>query len=174
MSDLLTRNGKHRIRKVNELEFEIERNETKKMKVPVTIYANDKLISKMILDRTIDQAVNVSTLPGVMKHVVVLPDGHEGYGFPVGGVAATDLQEGVISPGGVGYDINCGVRLIKTSLVERDLRQNLRELVNDLYKSIPLGVGSEGAIKLSRSELDELLVEGTNWAIERGYGWNQD
>ena len=91
------------------------------MKVPVTIYANDALISKMTLDRTIHQATNVSTLPGVKKHVVVLPDGHEGYGFPVGGVAATDLHEGVISPGGVGYDINCGVRLIKTSLSEKIL-----------------------------------------------------
>src|SRR5688500_11015725 len=83
------------------------------MKVPVTIYANELLISKMVTDRTVDQAANVATLPGIKKHVVVLPDGHEGYGFPVGGVAATDLEEGVISPGGVGYDINCGVRMIR-------------------------------------------------------------
>jgi len=174
MSDLLTRSGNHRVRKISDLEFQIEKDESKGMKVPVIIYANDNLVSKMIMDRTIDQAVNVSTLPGVIKHVVILPDGHEGYGFPVGGVAATDFQEGVISPGGVGYDINCGVRLIKTGLTEKDLRPKLKDLVNELFKSIPLGIGSEGAVKLTRSELDELLVEGTDWAIERGYGWKQD
>ena len=174
MSDLLTKSGNHRVRKISDLIFQVEKNESKGMKVPVTIYANDNLISKMITDRTIDQATNVATLPGVIKHVVVLPDGHEGYGFPVGGVAATDLEEGVVSPGGVGYDINCGVRLIRTGLNESELRPRLKDLVNELFKSIPTGVGSEGAFKLARSELDELLVEGTNWAIERGYGWDQD
>ena len=144
------------------------------MNVPVTIYANDDLISKMTIDRTIHQAANVSTLPGVMKHVVVLPDGHEGYGFPVGGVAATDIHEGVISPGGVGYDINCGVRLIKTSLSENDLRPRLKDLVNELFRSIPSGVGSEGRVKLTKADLDELLLEGVEWAIGRGYGWEQD
>jgi tRNA-splicing ligase RtcB (3'-phosphate/5'-hydroxy nucleic acid ligase) len=174
MSDLLTKSGNHRVKKISDLIFQVEKNESKGMKVPVTIYANDNLISKMITDRTIDQATNVATLPGVIKHVVVLPDGHEGYGFPVGGVAATDLEEGVVSPGGVGYDINCGVRLIRTGLNEAELRPKLKDLVNELFKSIPTGVGSEGAFKLARSELDELLVEGTNWAIERGYGWDQD
>jgi tRNA-splicing ligase RtcB (3'-phosphate/5'-hydroxy nucleic acid ligase) len=174
MTDLLTKTGNHRVRKISDLKFQIEKDESKGMRVPVIIYANDNLVSKMILDRTIDQAVNVSTLPGVIKHVVILPDGHEGYGFPVGGVAATDFKEGVISPGGVGYDINCGVRLIRTDLTEKDVRPKLKDLVNELFKSIPSGVGSEGAVKLTRSELDELLVEGTNWAIERGYGWRQD
>lgn len=174
MSNLLTKSGNHRVRKISDFIFQVEKNESKGMNVPVTIYANDNLISKMITDRTIDQATNVATLPGVIKHVVVLPDGHEGYGFPVGGVAATDLEEGVVSPGGVGYDINCGVRLIRTGLNEAELRPRLKDLVNELFKSIPTGVGSEGAFKLARSELDELLVEGTNWAIERGYGWDQD
>jgi tRNA-splicing ligase RtcB len=174
MSELLTRSGSHRVRKISDEIFRIEKNESKGMNVPVTIYANDNLISKMITDRTIDQAANVATLPGVVKHIVVLPDGHEGYGFPVGGVAATDLQDGVVSPGGVGYDINCGVRLIRTALSESDLRPRLKDLINELFKSVPTGVGSEGAFKLTRSELDELLVEGTNWAIERGYGWGQD
>src|ERR671919_2238961 len=153
MSELLTKSGSHRIRKISDLVFQIEKNESKGMNVPVTIYANDSLISKMVIDRTIDQAVNVSTLPGVRKHVVVLPDGHEGYGFPVGGVAATDLEHGIISPGGVGYDINCGVRLIRTSLFERDLRTKLKDLVNGLFSSIPSGVGSEGTVKLTKSEL---------------------
>ena len=124
--ELVTRSGNHRVRKVSDLEYRIDANPAKGMNVQVTIYANDSLISKMMTDRTIDQAANVATLPGVKKHVVVLPDGHEGYGFPVGGVAATDIENGVISPGGVGYDINCGVRLIRTNLTENDLRPRLK------------------------------------------------
>jgi tRNA-splicing ligase RtcB len=174
MSALVTRIGNHKVTKINDFEFRVEMDRSKGMNVPVTIYANDDLISKMITDRTIHQATNVSTLPGTKKHVVVLPDGHEGYGFPVGGVAATDAQEGVISPGGVGYDINCGVRLIRTGLSERDLKPRLKELVNELFKSIPSGVGSTGKIKLTKAELDDLLVEGIDWAIRKGFGWEQD
>ena len=92
----------------------------------------------------------------------------------VGGVAALDLEEGVISPGGVGYDINCGVRLLRTALTEKDITSKIKDIVNELFTSIPLGVGSKGTIKLSKSELDELLVEGVDWAIEQGYGWKQD
>jgi tRNA-splicing ligase RtcB len=174
MDQLLTKSGNHTVKKVNDFEFQIEKDSSKGMKVPVTIYATDNLVSKMAMDRTIDQAVNVSTLSGVRKHVVVLPDGHEGYGFPVGGVAATDLDEGVISPGGVGYDINCGVRLIATTLTEKDIQPKIKDLINELFRSIPSGVGSQGAIKLTKSELDELLIEGAKWAIEHGYGWEQD
>ena len=103
-----------------------------------------------------------------------MPDGHEGYGFPVGGVAAMDAEEGMISPGGVGYDINCGVRLLRTNLTEENVRPKLGELVNDLFKSIPSGVGSKGAVRLTQSELDEVLVKGVMWAIEHGYGTNDD
>src|ERR687897_3316415 len=174
MNELITKHGNHKIQKVNDFEFRLEKNETKGMNVPVTIFSDDLLISKMVADRTIDQAANVATLPGVRKHVVVLPDGHEGYGFPVGGVAATDLVEGVISPGGVGYDINCGVRLIRTNLTERDVRPRLKDLVNELFRSIPIGVGSEGAFRLTGPELDELLLEGVDWAIEHGYGYKED
>ena len=172
--ELVTRSGNHQIRKISDLQYCIDANPARGMKVPVTIYANDSLISKMITDRTIDQAANVATLPGVRKHVVVLPDGHEGYGFPVGGVAATDMEEGVISPGGVGYDINCGVRLVRTNLTESDLRPRLKDLVNELFRSIPSGVGSEGTVKLTKSELDVLLVEGVGWAVKHGYGTDDD
>ncbi|MFL6400295.1 MAG: RtcB family protein [Nitrososphaeraceae archaeon] len=174
MSELLTKSGNHRVKKINDFIFKIEKDSSKGMNVPVTIYATDNLISKMVSDRTIDQAANVSTLPGVTKNVVVLPDGHEGYGFPVGGVAALDLEEGVISPGGVGYDINCGVRLLSTSLIEKDVKPNIKNLVNELFRSIPSGVGSQGSVKLTESNLDELLIEGVKWAIEKGYGWKQD
>ena len=174
MNKIITKRGNHVIEKLNEFEFKINVDNSKKMNVPVTIYADDNLILKMSEDRTLDQAVNVSTLPGVRKHVVVLPDGHEGYGFPVGGVAATDMEEGVISPGGVGYDINCGVRLLRSNLNVNQVKPHLKNLINELFNSIPSGVGSEGAIKLTRSELDELLIEGVDWAIEHGYGYKQD
>jgi tRNA-splicing ligase RtcB len=174
LDELITRSGKHRIKKVNDFVFRIEADQTKAVNVPVTIYANDSLISKMIGDRTLDQAANVTSLPGIKRHVVVLPDGHEGYGFPVGGVAATDLECGVISPGGVGYDINCGVRLVRTNLAEKDARPKLKELVNELFGSIPSGVGSKGTIKLTNSELDDLLVEGAKWAVRHGYGTEDD
>ncbi len=161
-------------KKVGDLEYVIERDSSRGMKVPVTIFANETLMQKMITDRTIRQAINVSTLPGVQKHVVVLPDGHEGYGFPVGGVAAMDAEDGMISPGGVGYDINCGVRLLRTNLTEKNLRPVLRELVTDLFNSIPSGVGSKGAVRLNPSQLDEVLVRGVKWAIDNGYGSNND
>lgn len=173
MTEIATRAGL-KVKKVGDMNFRIDADTSRGMKVPVSIYANDSLISKMVTDRTIDQAANVATLPGVRKHVIVLPDGHEGYGFPVGGVAATDAEEGVISPGGVGYDINCGVRLIRTNLTESDVRPRIKDLVNELFRSIPSGVGSEGAVRLSKSELDELLVEGVGWAIRHGYGTSHD
>ena len=161
-------------KKIGNMTYKIEKDETLGMRVPVVIYADDQLLEKMMSDRTIKQAVNVSTIPGVLQNVVVLPDGHEGYGFPVGGVAAMDAEEGMISPGGVGYDINCGVRLLRTNLKEQDVRPKLKELVNDLFNSIPSGVGSKGAIRLSTSQLDEVLVKGVPWAIDNGYGTKDD
>lgn len=161
-------------KKIREMEYRIEADPSKGMKVPVTIYADEKLLQKMLTDRTIQQAINVSTIPGVLKHVVVLPDGHEGYGFPVGGVAAMDAENGMISPGGVGYDINCGVRLIKTNLTEKDVRPRLKDLVTELFTSIPSGVGSKGAVRLTSSDLDEVLVKGVQWAVDHGYGSKDD
>ena len=161
-------------KKIGNLTYKIEKDKTIGMNVPVIIYANEKLLEKMMSDRTIKQAVNVSTIPGTVQNVVVLPDGHEGYGFPVGGVAAMDAEEGMISPGGVGYDINCGVRLLRTNLKEQDVRPKLKELVVDLFNSVPSGVGSKGAIKLSNSQLDEVLVKGVPWAVDNGYGVKGD
>jgi len=161
-------------KKIGNMTYKIEKDEALGMRVPVVIYADDQLLEKMMSDRTIKQAVNVSTIPGILQNVVVLPDGHEGYGFPVGGVAAMDAEEGMISPGGVGYDINCGVRLLRTNLKEQDVRPKLKELVNDLFNSIPSGVGSKGAIRLSTSQLDEVLVKGVPWAIDNGYGTKED
>ena len=161
-------------KKIGKMKYQIEPDSSRGMRVPVTIYADEKLLEKMMSDRTIQQAINVSTIPGILGSSVVLPDGHEGYGFPVGGVAAMDAKEGMISPGGVGYDINCGVRLLRTNLSENDVRPKLKELISDLFNSIPSGVGSKGAIKLSPSQLDEVLVKGVPWAVENGYGRTED
>ena len=161
-------------RKIGENQYQIDADSNLGMKVPVRIYADEPLMQKMLSDRTIMQARNVASIPGIVGHSVVLPDGHEGYGFPVGGVAAMDADEGMISPGGVGYDINCGVRLLRSNLTEDIVRSKLKELVTDLFSSIPSGVGSKGAVKLTHSELDEVLVKGVNWAIDHGYGSSDD
>jgi tRNA-splicing ligase RtcB len=161
-------------KKIGENQYQIDADSNLGMKVPVRIYADEPLLQKMLSDRTIMQARNVSCIPGIVGQSIVLPDGHEGYGFPVGGVAAMDAEEGMISPGGVGYDINCGVRLLRTNLTEQVVRSKLKELVNDLFSSIPSGVGSKGAVRLSPSELDEVLVRGVSWAIDHGYGSTND
>lgn len=161
-------------KKIGEYQYQIDADSNLGMKVPVRIYADEPLLQKMLTDRTISQAQNVSCIPGILGQSIVLPDGHEGYGFPVGGVAAMDAKEGMISPGGVGYDINCGVRLLCTTLDEATVRSKLKNLVTDLFSSIPSGVGSKGAVKLKPSELDEVLVKGVNWAIEHGYGTAHD
>ena len=166
--------AKYPIEQISDFEFQIDSKTRPGMKVPVKIYANEKLLSKMLTDRTIDQAVNVTHLPGLCKHVTVLPDGHEGYGFPIGGVAATDPDDGVISPGGVGYDINCGVRLIRTNLTEKDVRPKIRELTRELFKAVPSGLGSKAAVRLTPSQLDQVLEDGVQWAIRNGYGWSSD
>ncbi|MHB2035461.1 MAG: RtcB family protein [Nitrososphaerales archaeon] len=160
--------------KIGDVEYRIEQSARPGMRVPVTIYANESLIEKMQTDRTIDQAVNVTHLPGVKKHMIVLPDGHEGYGFPIGGVAATDFETGVISPGGVGYDINCGVRLIRTNLTEKEIRPKLRELVKEVFHAVPSGLGNVGALNLSIPQLDSVLSEGVKWAVNNGYGTDSD
>ena len=161
-------------KKVGDMEYVVEPTSENEMNVPIRIFADDELLKKMLTDRTIWQATNVASMPGIVGHGVVLPDGHEGYGFPVGGVAAMDAEEGMISPGGVGYDINCGVRLLRTNLTEETIRPKLKELIVDLFNSVPSGVGSKGAIKLSHSELDEVLVRGVQWAIDNGYGNSND
>ena len=161
-------------KKIGENQYQIDADPNTGMNVPVRIYADEPLLQKMLSDRTIMQARNVASIPGIVSHSVVLPDGHEGYGFPVGGVAAMDAEEGMISPGGVGYDINCGVRLLRSNLTEQTVRSKLKDLVNDLFSSIPSGVGSKGAVRLTNSELDEVLVNGVNWAIDHGYGSSDD
>jgi len=144
------------------------------MKVPARIYADEDLLAKMRTDRTIQQCVNVAHLDGICNYSITMPDGHEGYGFPIGGVAATDYDEGLISPGGVGYDINCGVRLIRTNLTEEEVRPQLPKLVDTIFNFIPSGLGSRGQIKLTPIELDKAVTDGLDWAIDKGYAWPED
>jgi len=145
------------------------------MRVPGIVFANKELLEKMQTDRTLQQCVNVAHLPGIYKHAITLPDGHEGYGFPIGGVAATDYDQGVISPGGVGYDINCGVRLVTTNLEEQDIRPKLGELASVIFDNVPCGLGSRRKdFKVTAHDLDNLVVEGVQWVIDQGLGWAED
>ncbi|MFB3889583.1 MAG: RtcB family protein [Candidatus Bathyarchaeia archaeon] len=145
------------------------------MRVPGLVYANEALLEKMKTDRTLQQCANVTTLPGIYKNAITLPDGHEGYGFPIGGVAATDFDEGVISPGGVGYDINCGVRLLTTNLSEPEVRPKLTQLAGIIFENVPSGLGSRRKdFKISSTDLDNLVSEGVQWLINRGMGWPED
>jgi tRNA-splicing ligase RtcB len=145
------------------------------MRVPGLVFANEALLEKMRTDRTLEQCSNVAFLPGIYKNAIVLPDGHEGYGFPIGGVAATDYEEGVISPGGVGYDINCGVRLLSTTLTEQDVRPKLAQLAESIFKNVPSGLGSRRKdFSVSSRDLDQLVTEGVQWLINKGLGWPDD
>lgn len=145
------------------------------MRVPGIVFADEELLEKMKTDRTLEQSANVAHLPGIYKYSVTLPDGHEGYGFPIGGVAATDYEEGVISPGGVGYDINCGVRLLTTNLTEQDIQPKLKELTNAIFTNVPCGLGSRRKdFRIKTNELDRLAAEGVPWLVEQGMGWKED
>ncbi|MEM4554624.1 MAG: RtcB family protein [Candidatus Anstonellaceae archaeon] len=145
-----------------------------KMRVSARVFATQEVFAGMGKDRTFEQLKNVACLPGIVKHSLLMPDGHEGYGFPIGGVAAFDVEEGVISPGGVGYDINCGVRLIATPLVRKEVEEKKRQLIDLLFKNVPSGVGSKGKLRLKVQELDEAVVEGVDWAIRNGFGTRKD
>lgn len=141
------------------------------MRVPGRIYASEKLMRQIQQDESLKQVRNVACLPGIVKYSLAMPDIHWGYGFPIGGVAATDARSGVISPGGVGYDINCGVRLLRTDLNADDIRPGIKDLVTALFNAVPSGLGSHGAIrKLQRKDVREVLLKGAGWAVENGFG----
>lgn len=144
------------------------------MKVPVHIYANKYILKRIQKDRTLEQISNVACLPGVQKHVIALSDAHQGYGFCIGGVAATEGETGAISPGGVGFDINCGVRLLRTNLHEKEIKKQLPALLTTIFQNIPSGLGSKGKLRISKSHLDQLLNEGMQWALENDYAIEED
>ncbi|MGA2110195.1 MAG: RtcB family protein [Syntrophorhabdales bacterium] len=162
------------LERVSEAVWELPVSFKPGMRVPARIYGTEKLIGEMD-DAVYDQVTNVATLPGIVKYALCMPDGHFGYGFPIGGVAAMDVEEGgVISPGGIGFDINCGMRLVRTNLTYDEVRPRIRELIDKLFAAVPAGVGSTGFLKLSRQEFRRVVEEGSRWCVERGYGWNED
>ncbi len=144
------------------------------MRVPGLIYADERLIAQIEADQAVEQVANAATLPGVVSRAIAMPDIHWGYGFPIGGVAAMRLDDGVVSPGAVGYDINCGVRLLATHLMEEEVRSTLEALSERLFRNIPSGVGAHGRLRLTAAEVPEVLQEGAAWAVRRGYGRGRD
>lgn len=164
---------KPEFKKITDYVWEIGTDYKQGMRVPARIYASRKLLDQMDL-HVYEQIANVATLPGIQKYAFCMPDGHSGYGFPIGGVAAMDVEEGVISPGGIGFDINCGMRLIRTDLTIDDVKPKLHELVDALFQMVPAGVGGTGILKLSPSEFKELCEVGAKWCIDKGYGWEED
>ncbi|MBI3804039.1 MAG: RtcB family protein [Nitrospirae bacterium] len=162
-----------KIKQVGPTVWEIDRSYKPGMQVPARIYATGKLIREM--DETvIEQLTNVATLPGLLRYAYCMPDGHSGYGFPIGGVAAMDAEEGVISPGGIGFDINCGMRLVRTRLTEAEVAPKIKALVDLLYERVPAGVGSKGFVKLTPKEFKAVIAGGARWCLEQGYAWPED
>ncbi|MBI2070705.1 MAG: RtcB family protein [Elusimicrobia bacterium] len=160
------------LKKIDEFRWELPRQGA--MRVPGIIYASESMLPKILTDKASEQVANVATLPGIVGQSLAMPDVHWGYGFPVGGVAATDLKEGVISPGGIGFDISCGVRLLRSELNVDEVRPKLEPLMDALFHAVPSGVGSTGKIKLKDKEMRRVLEHGAVWAIEQGYGWPED
>mgnify|MGYP001615742992 CR=1 FL=1 len=159
--------------KISDVIWELPTTFRQGMRVPARIYASEKLIKEMD-EAVFEQAANVAKLPGIVKYSYCMPDGHWGYGFPIGGVAAMDTETGVISPGGIGFDINCGMRLVATNLTHDQIRPRLTKLVDRLFQSIPSGVGGKGFIKISKNEFKRVVEQGAPWCVKQGYGWQED
>jgi len=163
------------LEKLDDYRWLIPRGTKPGMLTDALIYTDESLLQDFLHDLSLEQAINVAMLPGIVGRSLAMPDIHQGYGFPIGGVAATDPHEdGVISPGGVGFDINCGVRLLSSMLSVDEVRPKIRELVNQLFRDIPSGVGQSGFIRVSHKDLDRVLVEGAAWMVEQGYGRSED
>ncbi len=160
--------------KLTDYLYEIPKRYRSDMRVPARIYTSKKLLAHILTDHTIDQLLNVATLPGIKNYALAMPDAHEGYGFPVGGVAAFDVDTGIISPGGIGYDINCGVRLLRTDRLFDEVKPYLEEFSHALFREIPTGAGRSGFLKLKSADLDKVLNQGSKRIVEMGYGQTDD
>jgi len=162
------------VRKIDDYRWEIPQSYKQGMSVPGLIFASESMLNHIWEEQVFQQVANVAFLPGIVDHSLAMPDIHWGYGFPIGGVAATRIKDGVVSPGGVGFDINCGVRLLRTNLTEQEVRPKIEQLINELFVNIPSGLGSKGKIRVNKKELDEVLIKGSQWAVEKGYGEAED
>ena len=160
--------------KINDWLWEIPKSFRADMRVPARIYVSEKMLDDVFQDRSLGQLINVATLPGIVNYSIAMPDIHEGYGFPIGGVAAMRMTDGVISPGGVGYDINCGMRLLKSDYLEKDLKNHLEDLATEIQKEVPSGLGRGRQIKLSIEQINKILEGGAKRLVEQGYGEKED
>lgn len=160
--------------KIDNNRYKIPKTYKTGMRTDGLIYASEKMLPKIVEDNAPEQVANVATLPGIVGCAMAMPDIHWGYGFPIGGVAAFDTEQGIISPGGVGYDINCGVRILRTDLTDNDVKPRIKELVRSLFNNVPSGVGSKGKIRIDEREVKEVLRNGAQWALRKGFGWNED
>ncbi len=166
--------GRGDFKRIDKYVYEVPQSFREDMQVPARFYADSELMQGALGDRSLEQLVNTATMPGIVKYALAMPDIHQGYGFPIGGVVATELPDGVISPGGVGYDINCGVRLLATHLDQEEVTPYLDDLASALYANCPSGVGKGGNIRLKTGELERLIEEGSHWALARGYATEAD
>jgi len=164
----------HDLTRISEYEWEIPISYRQDMRVPVRLFSTRRMLEEAMRDKSLDQAVNAATLPGLVGHVIVMPDMHQGYGFPIGGVAATRLPDGVISPGAIGYDINCGVRLLGSHISADEAGSHLDALASALNEFCPSGVGSKSSLHLSEAELNQVCLEGSTWALKHGFATEAD
>jgi tRNA-splicing ligase RtcB len=162
------------LKQIDEFRYEIPSSYKHGMRTSGLIYADEKMMKNVVMDNALEQVANVATLPGILKKSMAMPDIHWGYGFPIGGVAGMDTDEGVISPGGVGYDINCGVRMLTTDLTVEDVSPKLKELIDTMFTNVPSGLGSKGKVRVDSKTLTKVLEDGAKWAVENGYGWQED
>jgi len=162
------------LKRLDDYRWEIPQSYKQGMRVPGLIYTDEKMLETIKQDQSLEQVANVAFLPGIVGHSMAMPDIHWGYGFPIGGVAATRVSDGVISPGGVGYDINCGVRLLRTNLSKNEVIPKIKDLINHLFHNVPSGLGSEGKIRINEKEINELMMQGAHWAVKRGFGLPDD
>ncbi|MFC2017087.1 RtcB family protein [Chloroflexota bacterium] len=162
------------VRKIDDYRWEIPQSYKQGMSVPGLIFASESMLNHIWEEQVFQQVANVAFLPGIVSHSLAMPDIHWGYGFPIGGVAATRIKDGVVSPGGVGFDINCGVRLLRTNLTEEEVRPKIEQLIAELFVNIPSGLGSTGKLRVSEKELDGVLTKGSPWMVEKGYGEAKD
>jgi tRNA-splicing ligase RtcB len=164
---------KEKLKKINDYEWELPKDAKPGMRVPGKIFMSEEMI-KDVEEGAIEQVANVAFLPGIQKWSLAMPDMHWGYGFPIGGVAAISYEEGGISPGGVGFDINCGVRVLRTNFTHEEIKPYLEQLVDEIFRAVPAGVGKGGVIKLASEKMHDVLKYGARWAVENGYGWEED
>jgi tRNA-splicing ligase RtcB len=165
--------AKKDVKRLNRYLYEVPKSHREDMRVPARVYADEQLLEAALSDRSMEQLVNTTTLPGIVSFSLAMPDIHQGYGFPIGGVAATRSPDGVISPGGIGYDINCGVRVLASDIEREALQPYVEDLLRAMYRLIPTGLG-KGGIKISKGDLDRLLERGPAWAVAKGYGTRAD